>query len=107
MLHIFVRMETNEISTQQPVHNFFFPGPVQHTKYFKGWEGNVKKETYGGIRHFFADHTGQQHQLIIMHPYNITGLKERQQLRSKDPVRSIVALESFFIRFNKGREVVE
>jgi len=65
-------MKAYQVRTQQAFQYFGPPG--KQPEHFIGWERDMQKKTNGYIRQPLSQECWQQHQVIIMNPYFVSGL---------------------------------
>ena len=63
-------LETNQIGTEDAVQEFIADG--QATEDLRGREGDVHEETDGSVGQLGADHGWKEHEVVVVHPDDIT-----------------------------------
>src|SRR5690349_5851935 len=68
---VIIGMKTDEVGTIESFKNLFSPFTGQQAEYLIGGKWNVQEKTNLSIGHFFSQHAGQQHEMVVMNPYSV------------------------------------
>lgn len=102
--HVVVRMKGDEVGSQESVEDF--STFRKHTKEFVRGEWDMVEVTDTYISDGTPKHLRQEHQVIILYPYDITGLDMKLANLREDLVDLFVGLPVLAFIFDKGEEVV-
>src|SRR5687767_7676985 len=104
---VIVCVKTYQVSTIHTFKNLSSPFAWQKTEYFIRWKRNVQEETDFSIAHFFTQHSGQQHQVIIVYPDSIASLCNAQKRFAVNTIHFNIFIPVLFFIRCKRREIME
>ena len=104
MAHVVVRVEGHEVGAQQPPQHFGAFG--QDAEQFVGGEGNVVEVADLQFGAGFPQHARQEHQLVVLHPYDVARLGQPADRLAEKTVHGAVGLAVARLVAGIGEEVV-
>jgi hypothetical protein len=69
MLQVRVRVKRDEVRAKHPIQQLF--AFRQYSKHFRGRERNMQEKANRGPGQRLAQHPGEQHQVIVVHPQQV------------------------------------
>src|SRR5205807_8129960 len=96
-----VGLKNKQVSSQQTLKKLLTPR--QNGKDFRGWEGNVQKETNSCVRQPLTKHLRKQYQMIIVHPDEVIRLITLHDCLGTNPICLNVGLPGLRLHSQLGR----
>ena len=102
--HVVVRVEGDQVGAQHTPQQF---GPFgQNPEQFVAGERDVVEIADAERGHDLAEHAGQQHELVILHPDDVVGTDQVAHLLAEEPVDFAVAFPEILPVLRVGEEIV-
>ena len=103
--HVVVGVKADQVGAEQSRDHLF--APRHHPKRLERWEWDVQEEPNRRIGHLVAQHLGQEHELVVLHPDHIARPRDLEHRVAETLVGLDVRLPHRQLELDVLDEVVE